>query len=146
MHQEPDSPKTHQQRSEFIRKLVQRPRLGQHSVNDRYRHLVPRTIVQFWHDLRHLPHDVEECVVSWTRWEASGFTHRLFDEHSAKAFIGCSLGARHECAFDFCRLRLRTGAAAGATAGATSVRGWSCAAPGRLVRSGTRTRALYVYL
>ena len=60
--------------------------------------------------------------------------------------VPLAIAAMKAGAFDFCRLRLRTGAAAGATAGATSVRGWSCAAPGRLVRSGTRTRALYVYL
>ena len=101
MQHEPDSPEHHRQRSEFIRKLVQR-RLGQESVKTRYDHLIPRTIVQFWHDLRQLPHDVEECVASWSCWETSGFTHRLFDEHAAKAFIGRSLGTRHECAFERC--------------------------------------------
>ena len=45
---------------------------------------------------------VEECVASWTRWETRGFTHRLFDEHAAKTFIGGSLGTRHECAFERC--------------------------------------------
>ena len=58
--------------------------------------------MQFWHDLRQLPRDIEECVASWTHWETSGFTHRLFDEHAAKAFIGDSLDARHECAFERC--------------------------------------------
>ena len=58
--------------------------------------------MQFWHDLQQLPHDVEECVASWTRWEASGFKHRLFDEHAAKAFISSSLGTRHESAFERC--------------------------------------------
>src|SRR3546814_20979548 len=53
-------------------------------------------------DLRQLPHDVEECITSWTRWETSGFTHRLFDEHAAKAFIGGSLSTRHERAFERC--------------------------------------------
>jgi hypothetical protein len=101
MQQEPDSPEHHRQRSEFIRRLVQR-RLTLHSVNNCYGHLIPRKIVQFWHDLRQLPHDVEECVASWTRWETSGFTHRLFDERDAKAFIGGSLGMRHECAFERC--------------------------------------------
>ena len=95
MQQKPDSPEHHRQRSEFIRKLVQRS-LGQHSVDDRYRHLIPRTIVQFWHDLSRLPFDVEECVASWTCWETSGFTPCLFDKHAAKAFISHSLGARHE--------------------------------------------------
>ena len=97
MQQETDSPEHHRQRSEFIRKLVQR-RLGQRSVNDRYKRPTPKTIVQFWHDLGQLPHDVEECVASWTRWEASGFKHRLFDEHTAEDihqwFVGCAARAR----------------------------------------------------
>lgn len=101
MQQEPDSPEHHRQRSEFIRKLVQR-RLGQHPVNDWYAHPTPKTIVQFWHDLREVPLDVKECIASWTRWEESGFAHRLFDEHAARAFIGGSLGTRHESAFGRC--------------------------------------------
>lgn len=101
MQQTPESSEHHRQRSEFIRKLVQR-RLDQNSVNDRYGHLTPRTIVQYWHDLRQLPYDVKECVTSWTRWETNGFTHRLFDEQTAKTFIGRSLGARHERAFERC--------------------------------------------
>jgi hypothetical protein len=101
MQQEPDSPEQHRQRSEFIRKLVQ-CRLSRPSVIGRYGHATPKTIVQFWHDVRQLPHDVEECVASWTRWETSGFAHRLFDAHAAKAFIGDSLGMRHARAFDRC--------------------------------------------
>lgn len=101
MEQEPDNPEHHRQRSEFIRKLVQR-HLDRPGINDRCGPMPPRTIVQFWHDLRQLPHDVKECVSSWTRWETRGFTHRLFDEHAAKAFIGRSLGARHERAFERC--------------------------------------------
>ena len=101
MQQEPNSHECHRRRSEFIRKLVQR-HTGQRSANDRYRHMTPRTIVQFWHDIEQMPNDVEECVVSWTRWETSSFTHRLYDEQAAKAFIGDSLGARHECAFERC--------------------------------------------
>ena len=101
MQQEPDSPEHHRQRSEFIRKLVQRS-LCQHSINDRCRQPTPKTIVQFWHDLGQLPPDVEECVRSWTVWETSGFEHKLFDERSAGAFISQSLGARHKRAFEHC--------------------------------------------
>ena len=101
MHQEHDSPEHHRQRSEFIRKLVQH-RPDHHSVSGRYRHLIPRTIVQFWHDLRQLPQDVAECIASWTRWEKNSFTHCLFDEHAAKDFIGDALGERHELAFERC--------------------------------------------
>jgi hypothetical protein len=99
--EQPDSPEHHRQRSEFIRMLVQR-RLGQRSVKNRYKHLIPRTIVQFWHDLRQLPADVKECVVSWIHWETSGFTHRLFDERVARTFISGSLGTRYERAFERC--------------------------------------------
>src|SRR5579872_3196411 len=80
--QEPHSPEHHRQRSEFIRKLVQRPS-GQHSISDRSGQPTPKTIVQYWHDLGQLPPDVEECVRSWTIWETSGFKHRLFDERTA---------------------------------------------------------------
>src|SRR6266852_266494 len=101
MQQEPDSREHHRRRSEFIRELVQRP-LGQSSINIHCSPPPPRTIVQFWHDLRQLPDDVEECVASWTCWETSGFTHLIFDWQAAKAFIGHSLGARHVCAFVCC--------------------------------------------
>ena len=84
---QPDSPEHRRQRSEFIRKLVQR-RFEQQPVNDRYAQGTPRTIIQFWHDLRQLPADVKDALLSWSRWETNGFTHRLFDEGSAKAFIG----------------------------------------------------------
>ena len=58
--------------------------------------------MQFWHDLGQLPHDVEECVRSWTVWEASGFEHRLFDGRTAGTFISGSLGARYKRAFERC--------------------------------------------
>ena len=78
-------------------------RSGRSEPDDRWeRGLIPKVILQFWHNLRQLPYDVEECIASWTRWERSGFTHRLFDEHAARAFIGESLGARHESAFERC--------------------------------------------
>jgi hypothetical protein len=96
-----DSREHHRQRSEFMRGLVQQS-VGKLPINDRYKQGPPRTIVQFWHDLRELPEDIEECIASWTRWTTSDFTHYLFDERSAKAFIGGSLDARHERAFDLC--------------------------------------------
>src|SRR5690242_15501003 len=101
MEQDPDSPEHHQQRSEFIRKLVQGPS-AQHSINDCGRQRIPKTIVQFWHDLAQLPSDVEECVRSWTVWETSGFRHKLFDERAAGAFISSSLSARYKRAFERC--------------------------------------------
>lgn len=101
MQPEPDSPEHHRQRSDFIRRLVQL-RSDHQSITDRYAQGTPRTIVQYWHNLRQLPEDVKECIASWTRWETNGFTHLLFDEPSAKAFIGRSLDTRHERAFERC--------------------------------------------
>ena len=96
-----DGPEQHRRRSEFIRRLVQgqddqQPAIGRYALS------TPKTIVQFWNDPQQLPTDVSECIASWVRWEAKGIRHRLFDERSAKAFIGDSLGARHERAFERC--------------------------------------------
>ena len=101
MRKELNSHEHHQQRSDFIRRLVQR-HTGQHSVDDQYRQVTPRTIVQYWHDVEQLPRDGGECVASWINWEVHGFTHWLFDEDAAKAFIGSSLGARYLRAFEKC--------------------------------------------
>lgn len=96
-----DSAEHHRQRSEFIRELVQHSEIKV-PICDRYKEGPPRTIVQYWHDLTALPGDVEECIASWTRWRTSDFTHCLFDERNAKAFIAGALDARHERAFDRC--------------------------------------------
>lgn len=101
MGQEPDNSEHHRQRSEFIRRLVQRCS-EERSPNDCNGRVAPRTIVQFWHDLQQLPRDVEECIASWIRWEKFGIKHRLFDKHGAKDFIRRALGRRHECAFERC--------------------------------------------
>lgn len=101
MQLELDSPEHHRQRSEFIRKLVQN-RSGQHQVNARYEHSIPRTIVQFWHDGRQIPQDIGSCIATWKRWEASAFAHRLYDERAAISYISNSLGARHARAFQNC--------------------------------------------
>lgn len=96
-----DTSEHHRRRSEFIRRLVQRS-VGRLPINAQYVQRTPRTIVQFWHNLQELPGDIEECIASWASWTSSGFAHRLFDEGSAKAFIGAALDARHEHAFERC--------------------------------------------
>lgn len=101
MEVDPDSPEHHVQRSEFIRKLVQ-SNLNQNRVVETYKKPIPKTIVQFWHDLQQLPKDVEECIASWSRWEKEGFERRIFDRYSAKNFIRDSLGERYESAFERC--------------------------------------------
>jgi hypothetical protein len=101
MPQDIDSPAHHQQRSEFIRRLVQGPP-SEENRTDQCAQSTPRFIIQFWHDLRQLPEDIRTCVGSWARWESRGFSHRLFDERAAKTFIGSSLGGEYEQAFARC--------------------------------------------
>jgi len=96
-----DSLEHHLQRSEFIRKLVQKS-ASTPIIKKSYASGIPKTIVQFWHDHHHLPHDVKECIASWSRWKKDGYMHRLFDVRTAKAFISSSLGTRHEQAFERC--------------------------------------------
>lgn len=96
-----DSLEHHRQRSEFIRKLVQRSLTRQIHTGGPSQ-VMPKTIVQYWHNLRELPQDVEECMASWRNWRLRGFDYLLFDEHSAKAFIHQSLGRRYSRAFEHC--------------------------------------------
>lgn len=101
MQHDSDSTEHHRQRSEYIRQLVQFQQ-DETPPDDSCKQVIPKTIVQFWHNLQELPEDVQQCVNSWKRWEKEGFTHQLFDESSAKAFIARSLDTRHQRAFDRC--------------------------------------------
>jgi len=100
MRSESDSPVHHQQRSAFIRNLVQRSSAQQATKSEAL--CVPKTIVQFWNDLAKLPDDVRECISTWSRWKTSGFAHRVFDTEGAAQFIGRSLGPDHARAFTRC--------------------------------------------
>lgn len=48
---------------------------------------IPKTIVQFWHDLEELPNDVFNCINSWKILQEKGFEFKLFDDSSAIIFI-----------------------------------------------------------
>lgn len=91
----------HRQRSEYIRTLVQQPQaeLPRHYLN---RKNTPKVIVQYWDNLKELPEDIKDCIRSWSRWNANGYSHHLFDENSAREFIAISLCERHEIAFTNC--------------------------------------------
>lgn len=88
-------------RSEYIRQIVQQPTTSA-SFRPRCAPLPPKMIVQFWHDLNHLPSDVEECIQTWAVRKAEGFGHHLFEECTAERFIASSLGPRHKRAFERC--------------------------------------------
>ena len=100
MHPEPNCTDYHKKRSEFIRNLVQKSRAPQATDNETLD--VPKTIVQFWHDLGQLPEDVRECISTWSRWKTSGFAHRVFDTADAVQFISRSLGPNYARAFTRC--------------------------------------------
>lgn len=63
---------------------------------------IPRVLLQYWHDLKALPSDVEECLNSWQPLEQDGFDRRIFDDPGARAFIAENYAPRHVAAFDRC--------------------------------------------
>lgn len=88
-------------RSNFVRNMVQ-CRSGSPFSSVIWSEPIPKRIVQFWNDLRHLPDDVKACMESWRPLENIGFELEIFDEESARSFIRNRLGRRHELAFDRC--------------------------------------------
>lgn len=91
----------HRARSNFVRRLVQRP--GDPAVaSSVFNRKPPKRIVQFWDDLDRLPGDVGECIETWRKTEEQGVERLLFDKHQAGDFIYRRLGARHKRAYDKC--------------------------------------------
>ena len=91
----------HQARSDFVRELVQR-RCDYDAASAEITTETPKTIVQFWDDLNHLPADVNECVQSWRQLETKEFELLLFDDDGARDFISQNLGRRYEDAYSNC--------------------------------------------
>lgn len=49
---------------------------------------IPKILIQYWHDSRILPEDVNSCVQSWDTWvEENHVTRIMFYDISARAFI-----------------------------------------------------------
>ncbi|BAE53326.1 hypothetical protein amb4522 [Paramagnetospirillum magneticum AMB-1] len=92
-----------QLRSAFIRKLtlhlLQCPRSSEASELP----VVPRTLIQYWHDPSDLPDDVRDCLASWDRLVDEGFEVRMFCDESAAAYIAEHYGTRECEAFARCR-------------------------------------------
>lgn len=63
---------------------------------------MPRVLVQYWHDLRQLPDDVQECLNSWEPLRSHGFRRLIFDDERARSFINKHFSAEHVEAFDLC--------------------------------------------
>tara|TARA_R110002020_G_scaffold204341_3_gene408393 strand:+ start:2740 stop:3633 length:894 start_codon:yes stop_codon:yes gene_type:complete len=100
MPSESDSSYHHRQRSEFIQYLIQKTKKAQTTTDNTS--CIPKTIVQFWHDLAELPEDVAECITSWSQWERRGIEHKLYDRQSAEDFISRTLSYEHVLAFGRC--------------------------------------------
>ncbi len=86
-------------RSRHIRKLVQTTMPIYNSFEGAG---IPRSIVQFWHDLNDIPIDVQDCLDSWEILKNKGFTRALFDNTSARKFISMGFGGTYVKAFDRC--------------------------------------------
>jgi len=88
-------------RSNHVRELLHRTGTVA-SASSRDHVLIPKVIVQFWHDSNAIPTDVEECLQSWQQLETCGFQRQLFNDDTAKQFIETTFSERHLEAFNRC--------------------------------------------
>jgi hypothetical protein len=65
--------------------------------------LIPKTLIQYWHDPCAVPDDVRACLRSWDRLSEEGFKFRMFNDVSAAAYIADGYGEREREAFARCR-------------------------------------------
>jgi mannosyltransferase OCH1-like enzyme len=86
-------------RSECIRKLVQKPNSFHEQIGPT---IIPKIIVQFWHDLNHIPLDVQECIESWRKLIERGFKHFIYDDTKARNFIRKHYCSKYVTAFNLC--------------------------------------------
>lgn len=91
----------HQFRSGFIQWLIHQPPTPQKSkqigVNS-----IPKVLVQYWHDLKHLPDDVQVCLNSWEPLRHHGFKRLIFEDESARSFISKHFPIEYLEAFNLC--------------------------------------------
>lgn len=85
--------------SRFVQRLISEPNSASQPA---CRPTAPRILVQFWDDVSAVPGDVQSCLDSWTPLEEAGFKRTLFDDTSARCFIGRHFSPRHVRAFDRC--------------------------------------------
>lgn len=64
--------------------------------------LIPKVIVQFWHDSSAIPADVKECIESWRPLTGNDFKRVFFDEPQARTFIANEFGRPYVDAFHRC--------------------------------------------
>lgn len=91
----------HQFRSRYIQWLLHQPLSSPRSVQIGGGP-IPRVLIQYWHDLKHLPNDVQECLSSWDSLRNHGFRRLMFDDKCARSFIIKYFSREHVEAFDLC--------------------------------------------
>jgi mannosyltransferase OCH1-like enzyme len=87
-------------RSRYMRRLIREtlPDCARQPVR-----LIPRVVIQFWHNVEQVPADVRDCLDSWAPLVGQGFERVFFDDRSARRFINKLFSGRHLAAFDLCR-------------------------------------------
>lgn len=91
-------------RSMFIRELVEQRMSNSHHrrVDTSSSKPIPLHLIQYWHDQRSVPEDVNECLSSWRCLGAEGFRFSMFNDESAAAYIEQRYGAAERAAFARC--------------------------------------------
>lgn len=95
------SEEDHQFRSGFIQWLLHQP-YAPLQMRQIHRDSIPKVLIQYWHDLRNLPDDVQECLNSWEPLRKHGFRRVIFDDERARSFIKTHYSTEHVDAFDLC--------------------------------------------
>ncbi|MFW5871910.1 MAG: glycosyltransferase family 32 protein [bacterium] len=86
-------------RSEYMRSIIQN-RVPLETCSGPS--LIPKVIIQFWHNLDDLPEDVQECINSWKILEHDGFDRILIDNTRAREFIKNEYGEPYISAYEYC--------------------------------------------
>src|SRR5689334_23193232 len=96
------SEENHAFRSHVIQWLLHQSHDGLQRESNSSEQVIPRVLVQYWHDLDALPADVAECLRTWKQLESDGFEVQLFDDDRARRFIKENYELRYVAAFDRC--------------------------------------------
>lgn len=103
----PDFGEDDRLRSDFIRQLTLQ-QLGREGASSTggppyQAELIPRTLVQYWHDPYAVPVDVRRCLDSWGALREEDVSMRMFDDASAHIYIAERYGRPEVAAFERCR-------------------------------------------
>lgn len=65
--------------------------------------LIPKKLIQYWHDQHNIPEDVKVCLDSWGRLRDEGFEISMFNDETAATYIADRFGANECRAFALCK-------------------------------------------